>query len=178
MDFITMSRCMLVEGSELWIKITKSVYKLVLSQAQQQGFKVMLPVSAALHDNMPEQHSCYLRYFYVLGCSLHTSPVEANSVTSICTIASRRSIPGKKNAFEDRASEASHVNQNISTENMHFVAISLPILHEDSSPLIDFSRDPCPSTTTSRSLSHAASRIPKLQRSALRTGLLPLHNAV
>ena len=142
MDFIAMSRCMLVEGSELWIKITKSVYKLVLSQAQQQGFKVMLPVSAALHDDMPEQHSCYLRCFYVLGGSLHASPVEANSVTAICTIASRRSIPGKKNAFDDRASEASRVNQNISTENMRFVAISLPILHEDSSPLLDFSRDP------------------------------------
>jgi hypothetical protein len=25
---------------------------------------------------------------------------------------------------------------------MRFVAISLPILHEDSSPLLDFSRDP------------------------------------
>jgi hypothetical protein len=53
MDFIAMSRCMLVEGSELWIKITKSVYKLVLGQAQQQGFKVMLPVSGALMSCFP-----------------------------------------------------------------------------------------------------------------------------
>jgi hypothetical protein len=142
MDFIAMSRCMLVEGSELWIKITKSVYELVLKQAQEQGLKVMLPVSAGLHSDMPEQHSCYLRCFYVLGGSLHDRPVAANSVTAICIIASRRSIPGKKNSFDDRASEASRVNQNITAENMRFVAISTPILHEDSSPFLDFSRDP------------------------------------
>lgn len=142
MDFIAMSRCMLPEGSELWIKINKAMYKLVLEQAQQQGCKVMLPVSATLHHNMPEPLVCYLRCYYVLGGSVHDSPVDSNSATMICAIASRRSVPGKRATVDDKATAASRVNQNIAAENTRFVAISLPIFLEDYSTSFDYSRDP------------------------------------
>jgi len=39
--------------------------------AAAQGPSLMLPVSQKVHENMPAQHSRYLRAFYTLGGSLH-----------------------------------------------------------------------------------------------------------
>ena len=142
MDFISMSRCMLSEGSELWIKINLRNYELVLRAAEEQGFRLMLPVSLSLHKDMPEKHWCYLRCFYVLGGSLHDSPIETNSVTVVCAIASKRSVPGRKATAEDNATGSSRVNQNICAENTSFVAVCLPILHADHDPVLEYSRDP------------------------------------
>ena len=142
MDFIAMSRCVLPEGSELWLKIDKGMYQSVLEQAKSSGHSLRLPISDALHNNMPEHHSCYLRCFYVLGGSLHDKPAEANFVTVVCVIASKRSVPGKKAAVDDFAAAASCVNQNIAAENTRLLSISLPIHREDGSPALDYSRDP------------------------------------
>ena len=141
MDFITMSRCMLAEGSELWIKINKSTYNLVLKQAEEKGLRLMLPVTSTLHENFPDQPCCYLRSFYVLGGSVHDKPVELNSVNVVCVIASKRSVPGKSSSVDDHATIGSRVNQNISAENTRFVAISLPIFSNEFSPIFDYSRD-------------------------------------
>ena len=69
MDFITMSRCMLSEGSEIWLNITPRIYQLIQAQALEQGYKIMLPVSKHLHNSM--QGLRYLRGFYILSGSLH-----------------------------------------------------------------------------------------------------------
>ncbi len=52
MDFINMSRCMLIEGSQIWINITQQLYIELHRQAHKQGIKIMLPVTKELHDNM------------------------------------------------------------------------------------------------------------------------------
>lgn len=142
MDFVSMSRCMLTEGTQVWIRLNSTVYAVILQQAEQQGSKVMLAVSQQLHDNMPAQHSRYLRGFYTLGGSMHREPIESNGVQIICVVAGKRSAPGKKAAADVTALAVSRVNQNIGAENTRFVAISLPILHEDGSPVIDYYSDP------------------------------------
>ena len=141
MDFITMSRCMVPEGSELWIGLTAQVYACILEQAQAQGPSLMLPVSHHLHASMPEHNSRYLRAFYTLGGSLHDQPIDNNQVRVICVIATKNCMPGKKATADDHATADSRVNQNISAENTRFVAISLPVL-VDGAPVLHHSRDP------------------------------------
>jgi len=141
MDFITMSRCMLAEGTELWIRVTADVYSILLQQAQDQGSSLMLPVSQALHNNMPAVHSRYLRAFYSLAGSLHDQPLQLNQVRLICVVAAKNSVPGKKNTQDDNADALSRVNQNISPDKTRFVAVSLPILLHGTA-VFDHTRDP------------------------------------
>lgn len=87
MDFISKSRCMLLEGGEVWINITAPVYDMILQQAQEQGFRIMLPITKPLHEIM--QGSRYLRGFYVLGGSLHDATIDSNCVSIICVMANK-----------------------------------------------------------------------------------------
>lgn len=141
MDFISMSRCMVQEGTELWIRITAEIYAIILQQAQNQGSSLMLPVSQALHNGMPAELSRYLRAFYVLGGSVHDQQLADNQVSLVCVIASKNSVPGKKTTADDAADALSRVNQNISVDNTRFVAISLPILLHGAA-VFDHTRDP------------------------------------
>ena len=140
-DFITVSRCIVPEGLELWIRVTDRIYACLLQQAQAQGPSMMLPVSQKVHENMPAQHSRYLRAFYTLGGSLHDQPIELNQVRVICAMATRNCLPGRKATTDDHADPESRVNQNISAENTRFVAVCLPILL-DGQPVLDYARDP------------------------------------
>jgi hypothetical protein len=139
MDFISTSRCMLVEGNELWITITHAVYGMVLQQAKEQGFRIMLPVSEELHTNM--QGPRLLRAFYVLGGSVHDKNIDVNTVRLICIIANKKSVPGKQTTQDDNADTDSIVNQEIEQQHTRMIAISLPILDTDRGAVFSYKRD-------------------------------------
>jgi hypothetical protein len=139
MDFINMSRCMLVEGSELWITVTGAVYYTILQQVKKQGLEIMLPVSEELHANM--QGTRLVRAFYVLGGSVHDQKIESNTVRLICIIANKKCVPGKKATQDDNPDIDSIVNQQIEKHNTHKVAISLPIIDKDWTAVVSCHRD-------------------------------------
>ncbi|NBX17962.1 MAG: hypothetical protein EBR09_11410, partial [Proteobacteria bacterium] len=144
MDFATMSRAMLQEGSELWVHINNTVYTHILHHARLQGVRVMLPVSEDLHARLLEcpEISRTLRVFYVLGGSSHVKPIEANTVRLILIIAGKGSTPGRKSAADDRADAASRVNESIGPGNMKMMNVTLPLYAQDGTPLITYHRDP------------------------------------
>ena len=137
MDFITMSRCMLVEGSEIWINVTPDVYQMLQQQAHEQGFKIMLPVTEHLHENM--QGLRYLRGFYVLGGSMHNTTIESNFVRIICVIANK--VHSKRTLEDDNAGPDSPVNQHVDNKNTRFVAFSLPVLEHNGACIITRDRN-------------------------------------
>jgi len=137
MDFINMSRCMLIEGSQIWINITQQLYIELQRQAHKQGFKIMLPVTRELHDNM--QGERYLRGFYVLGGSLHDTTINCNHVRIICIIA--KQVNNKRNQVDDSAGPDSVVNQPVDQKNSRFVAFSLPLLEDNGACIITRDRN-------------------------------------
>ena len=71
LDFIAMSRCMVAEGSEVWIKVTKQVYQSSpFYSMHRTRARASCYQSQKLHKNMPAHHLRYLRAFYALGGSL------------------------------------------------------------------------------------------------------------
>jgi hypothetical protein len=137
MDFISMSRCMLIEGSQMWINITAQLYNELQRQALGQGFKIMLPVTKDLHENM--QGLRYIRGFYVLGGTLHHTPIHSNCVRIICIIA--KQVNNKRNQVDDSAGADSVVNQPVDQKNSRFVAFSLPVLDENGACIITRDRN-------------------------------------
>jgi hypothetical protein len=82
MDFATMSRAMLQEGSELWIGIDNSVYSRIMSEANAQGTKIMLPVSDELHARLKTDLAVspaarLLRPRWILECHSHRQELRA-----------------------------------------------------------------------------------------------------
>jgi hypothetical protein len=144
MDFATMSRAMLQEGSELWIGINSSVYARILSEASAQGTKIMLPVSAELHARLKTDSavSRQLRAFYVLGGSSSVTAIDRNSVRVIVVVANKSCAPGRKSAADDDADAASRINASIGQNDFKMLTISLPIYAEDSLPSVTYHRDP------------------------------------
>ena len=98
MDFVTMSREMLQEGSELWIGIDNSVYLRIMSEANTQDTKIMLPVSDKLHSRLKTTSvvSRQLHAFYVLGGSSSIKAINRNSVSVIIAVANKSCTPGRK----------------------------------------------------------------------------------
>jgi len=139
MDFINMSRCMLAEGSELWITVTQDLYRVIIRQIKEQGLDVMLPLSKELHENMHAKR--LVRAFYVLGGSVHDQDIEKNTIRLMCIIASKKSVPGNKATHDDNAGMDSVVNQQINQHDTRMVSISLPILNRDKTPIISCERD-------------------------------------
>jgi hypothetical protein len=137
MDFISMSRCMLIEGSQIWINITAQLYDELQRQALEQGFKIMLPVTTELHYNM--QGLRYLRGFYVLGGSLHNTPIKSNYVRIICIIA--KQDHNRRNKVDDSAGADSVVNQPVDQKHSRFVAFSLPVLDEEGACIVTRDRN-------------------------------------
>jgi hypothetical protein len=135
MDFISMSRCMLIEGSQIWINITQEIYIEIQRQANNQGFKIMLPVTKELHDNMQGQR--YLRGFYVLGASLHDTTINCNHVRIICNVAKH----DRRNQVDDSAGADSVVNQAIDQKHLRLVGFTLPILEDNGACIITRDRD-------------------------------------
>lgn len=137
MDFISTSRCMLPEGSQVWITITADIYSSLQQQAHAQGYKVMLPVSSNLHHNM--DRTLYLRAFYVLGGSFHDTPISANVVRLICIIAN--TVHNQRTAEDDEANADSLVNQHVDPKNTRLVAFSLPVLQSNGTSIITRDRE-------------------------------------
>ena len=137
MDFINMSRCMLIEGSQIWITINAETYKYIQSQALEQGYTIMLPISKELHNNM--QGLRYLRGFYVLGGSLHDTVIGKNYVRVICIITKQSN--NRRNETDDNADMHSVVNQPLDFKNTRFVAFSLPVLEENGACIITRDRN-------------------------------------
>jgi hypothetical protein len=137
MDFISMSRCMLVEGSEMWINVTQHVYEMLQQQAHEQGFGIMLPVTKQLHDNM--QGLRYLRCFYVLVGSLHNTTIEGNFVRIICVIANQ--VHNKRTLEDDDAGHDSAVNQHVDQKKTRYVVFSLPVLEHNGAYIITRDRN-------------------------------------
>ena len=131
MDFITMSRCMLVEGSEIWINITAPIYALMQKQALEQGYRIMLPVTKHLHNSM--QGLRYLRGFYVLSGSLHDLAIENNHVRIICVI--KHNTAAKRIIEDDNAGPESPVNAHTNIKNTRLVAFTLPVLENGPSQI-------------------------------------------
>ena len=139
MDFINVSRCILVEGSEVWITVTGAVYDMILQQVKQQGLDIMLPVSQELHAHM--EGARVVRAFYVLGGSVHDQGIESNTVRLVCIIANKKSNPGKKTTQDDQPDMDSIVNQQLDQHNTRMIAISLPIINKDGTAVVSFHRD-------------------------------------
>lgn len=136
-DYINMSRCMLIEGSEVWVNVTSAVYAMIIQQAKEQGFCIMLPITKCLHENMI---GCrFLRGFYVLGGSLHTEPIHRNLVRIIFIIA--KQTKGEKISLDDHAGLDSAVNKHSEQKNTRMVAVSLPMLDDTGACLITCDRD-------------------------------------
>ena len=144
MDFATMSRAMLQEGTEVWISLSSSVYLRIIHEAQAQGSKVMLPVSPELHERMQTDSpvSRQLRAFYVLGGSSNVAPIDSNTITVIVVVANKSCAPGRKSAADDDAREASRMNVSIGQNDFKMLAICLPIYAADSLPSVAYHRDP------------------------------------
>lgn len=140
LDFITMSRCMVPEGTELWIGISATSYAHVLMQIEQQNLRTMLPISRHLHDHMPAEPACFLRCFYCLGGSEHSFVVSKNFVSVICTVATKDSVPGKQSTEDDTAGPDSRVNVNLSASKTNLVSISLPVFL-DGAPILHMARE-------------------------------------
>jgi hypothetical protein len=126
MDFITMSRCMLSEGSEIWINVTPQIYQLIQQQGVEQGYKIMLPVTKHLHNSM--QGLCYLRGFYILSGSLHDIAIDNNHVRIICVI--KHNTWAKRIIEDDNAGAESLVNTHTNIKNTRLVAFTLPVLQQ------------------------------------------------
>ena len=144
MDFATMSRAMLQEGSELWVLISSTVYSRILKEAHAQGTKIMLPVSQELHAKLKQdpQGSRLLRVFYVLGGSSNVAPIESNSIRVIVVVASKSCAQGRKATADDHADASSLVNASIGSGNTKMLTICLPLYGEDGSPIVTYHRDP------------------------------------
>ena len=144
MDFATMSRAMLQEGSELWVHVNSTVYARIVQEALFQGTKVMLPVSPELHARLGRdpQTSRVLRAFYVLGGSSNVAPIDANSIRVIVLVASKSSAQGRKSAADDHADASSRINASIGSGDTKMFAICLPLYAADGSPLVTYHRDP------------------------------------
>lgn len=144
MDFATMSRAMLQEGTELWVHVNNTVYALILQHARLQGTRVMLPVSEDMHARLLDcpRVSRALRVFYVLGGSSHIKPIEANTVRLILIVAGKGSTPGRKSTADDRADAASRVNESIGPGHMKMITVTLPLYAQDGTPLVTYHRDP------------------------------------
>lgn len=140
MDFINMSRCMLVEGSELWISVTRPVYHMIVQQIKKQGLDIMLPVSKLMHENM--QGTRLVRAFYVLGGSAHDQNIQTNTIRLTCFIANKKSTLGNGALADDSPDLDSIVNQSISMHDTRMVAISLPIIDQDGLVVVSCHRDP------------------------------------
>lgn len=144
MDFATMSRAMLQEGSELWVHVNSTVYSRIIKEAHFQGTKIMLPVSEELHARLKEdpQTSRVLRAFYVLGGSSNVAPIDANSIRVIVLVAGKSSAQGRKSAADDHADASSRINASIGYGDTKMLAICLPLYAGDGSPLVTYHRDP------------------------------------
>lgn len=144
MDFATMSRAMLQEGSELWVHVNSTVYARIVQEALFQGTKVMLPVSPELHARLGRdpQTSRVLRAFYVLGGSSNVAPIDANSIRVIVLVASKSSAQGRKSAADDHADASSRINASVGSGDTKMLAICLPLYAADGSPLVTYHRDP------------------------------------
>ena len=143
MDFATMSRAMLQEGSELWIGIDNSVYSRIMSEANAQGTKIMLPVSDELHARLKTDSavSRQLRAFYVLGGSSSVKAIDRNSVRVIIVVANKSCSPGRKSASDDNAGAASRINVSISQNDFKMLTICLPMYTADSSLSVTYNSD-------------------------------------
>jgi hypothetical protein len=137
MDFINMSRCMMIEGSQIWIHVTEQIYANLRSQAHEQGYEVMLPITQELHNSMHGLR--FLRGFYILGGSLHDSPISDNTVRVICIIAKQGVY--KRNLVDDNAGIDSPVNYTVPSKDLRFVAFTLPIKENNGSCIITRDRD-------------------------------------
>ena len=122
-----MSLFMVVEGSQVWIRIAVQVYTLLQQQVHAQGYKVMLLVSSNLHNNM--QGWRHLRGFYVFGGSCHDTPISTNVVRLICIIAN--TMHNQSPEEDDEADADSPVNQHLNSKNTRLVALSLLVLEND-----------------------------------------------
>ena len=144
MDFATMSRAMLQEGSELWIGIDSSVYSRIMREANAQGTKIMLPVSDELHARLKTDSavSRQLRAFYVLGGSSSVTAIDRNSVRVIVVVANKSCAPGRKSAADDNAGAASRINVSIGQNDFKMLTVCLPIYAPDSSLSVTYHRDP------------------------------------
>ena len=144
MDFATMSRAMLQEGSELWVHINSTVYARILRDARLQGTRIMLPVSEDLHAQLLQspRTTRVLRGFYVLGGSSNVEPIHTNTVRLILIVAGKGSTPGRKSAADDHADAGSRVNESIGPGHIKMVTVTLPLYAEDGTPLITYHRNP------------------------------------
>jgi hypothetical protein len=136
MDFLSMSRCMPMEGTELWLLLNPQLYARIIKQGESQHGRVMLPVSQELHDRMlanvestTSSSDCarYLRCFYVLGGSAHDLDFYHNSVQLIIILAKKNAVMGKKNAHDDNADKDSLVNQHIDSKHYDLIPLTLPL---------------------------------------------------
>jgi len=143
-DYINMSRCMVTEGSELWLKLTPALYKSILTQAEEQVMKIMLPVSSQLHEQMQEcGEACqrYLRCFYVLGGSHGDKHFIENSIALFITIAGKGSPMGHKTSQDDTANYESLVNQHIDTQQCQFLRFRLSFEEHDANEVLSIQKD-------------------------------------
>ena len=154
MDFVSMSRCMLTEGTELWLKLNPSLYKHILKEASKQQLKIKLPVSAQVHEAMRyegedvevmmrAEQACarYLRCFYVLGGSSHSADFIDNAIHVMLILANRNSPIGHKGVQDDTANMDSFVNQHIDAQQYSLIRLPLAFREHDPHACLFYERD-------------------------------------
>lgn len=168
MDFVQMSLAMIQEGTELWIKLTPSLYNLLLEQAHADD-PVTLPITSDLQKLLQREAStvdasknnrvfAYLRAFYVLGGSdyeivqdpqmfnlhMHSNlySVTCDCVDVMVVVAQPRCEAGNANAMDDHANEHSIVNIDLQPKDTRLIKFNVPIMSCSTQQAISFHRDP------------------------------------
>ena len=147
-DFVTMSRCILTEGTELWLKLNSSLYVDILQQVKENYTASMLPISKSLHTQMQQgdiegEVACarFLRCFYVLGGSKNTGGFHNNSIHVFIALAHKNSPIGHKSTQDDDARINSLVNQHIDTQQYSLLNIVLDFSVHDPQTCLHYNRD-------------------------------------
>jgi hypothetical protein len=138
-DFLSASRCNVMEGSEVWINVTKATYAVIQEQSLKQGYQVMLAVTERLHNDMASPR--LLRGFYVLGGSDYQLDISSNFVTIIFVLAGKKSVPGRDTARDDSANPDSYVNQKLDAGEYRILSLSLPLFDSDRKPVFSSFKD-------------------------------------
>lgn len=130
-DFITCSRMLVPEGTQLWLHITPELYNNIQMALRAQGYSACIPV-----DNVDDGQSRVLRCFYVLGGSAYTGGFKDSHI-HIALPLLKKSFLKKKCAHKSQKSDIitmqnmatgdAEVNQDVDDKYLDLVIIAVPV---------------------------------------------------
>lgn len=130
-DFITCSRMLVPEGTQLWLRITPEVYKNIQLALRAQGYSACMPV-----DDVGDGQSRVLRCFYVLGGSAYTGGFKdshihiALSLLKTSFLKKKCSHTTRQNSIitmQNTAGDDEEVNQDVDNKYVDLVIIDVHV---------------------------------------------------